>query len=125
MLTYDVATPSRIRDLPSAVNMLVLGSSFAARSFVRYQVSNTRGYSSSAFKSFIRPRTPLDFFLLVTGAGAGWFGYDWFRDNYLRSDSTMQEKSPFDSEKFINFKLKQVIPYNHNTSKCVLTPLYV
>jgi|SRR6266550_8353383 len=96
--------------------MLALGSSFAARSFVRY---NARRYSSSAFKSSIRPRTPLDFFLLVTGAGVGWFGYDWFRDN---QKSTMQEKSPFDSEKFIDFKLKQVIPYNHNTSKCVLTP---
>jgi len=93
--------------------MLVLG----ARSFVRYQVSNTRGYSSSASKPFVRRRTLLDYALLVTGtACAGSVGYNWL---YLRSDSTMQEKSPFDSEKFINFKLKQVIPYNHNTSKFV------
>lgn len=114
MLTYDVATRSRNRHPQSLVM-------FAARSFVRYQVSNTRRYStSSAFNSFIRPRTPLDFFLLVTGGGVGWFGYNWFHDNYLRSE-TKQEKSPFDPEKFINFKLKQVIPYNHNTSKCVLT----
>ena len=28
-----------------------------------------------------------------------------------------QLKSPFDPEKFVDFKLKRVEPYNHNTAK--------
>ena len=44
---------------------------------------------------------------------------------YFRGGSTSatvqkkppQEKSPLDPEKFIDFKLKKVEQYNHNTSK--------
>jgi cytochrome-b5 reductase len=32
----------------------------------------------------------------------------------------IQEKSPLDPNNFVDFKLKRVDPYNHNTSKCVL-----
>lgn len=31
----------------------------------------------------------------------------------------VQEKSPFDPENFVDFKLKKIEDYNHNTSKCV------
>ena len=33
-----------------------------------------------------------------------------------------QEKSPLNKDEFIDFKLKQVIPYNHNTSKYARIP---
>ena len=47
---------------------------------------------------------------------------------YLEFTATpkkIQEKSPLDPEKFIDFKLKRVEPYNHNTAKCVsiITPV--
>lgn len=30
-----------------------------------------------------------------------------------------QEKSPFDPDNFVDFKLKKIVPYNHNTATCV------
>jgi cytochrome-b5 reductase len=39
---------------------------------------------------------------------------------FMREDAKpKQEKSPLDPENFVNFKLKKVEPYNHNTAKCV------
>jgi cytochrome-b5 reductase len=35
-----------------------------------------------------------------------------------------QERSPLDPENFVNFKLKKIVPYNHNTSTCVQSLLY-
>ena len=29
-----------------------------------------------------------------------------------------QEKSPLDPDNFVDFKLKKVVPYNHNTATC-------
>lgn len=37
----------------------------------------------------------------------------------------VQEKSPFDPENFVDFKLKRVEPYNHNTAKYVPLPQFI
>ncbi|EAU92357.2 cytochrome-b5 reductase [Coprinopsis cinerea okayama7 len=55
---------------------------------------------------------------VLLGAGvvsAGIYAYL----QYSEKDAPKQEKSPLDPENFKDFKLKQVIPYNHNTSKFV------
>ncbi|KAF8736684.1 hypothetical protein AX14_014165 [Amanita brunnescens Koide BX004] len=78
--------------------MLTTRGAFIARSFV----SNARRYSSPASTS--SPAT-------------GTFIYQ----TYLGSSASeaKQEKSPLDPENFVDFKLKRVIPYNHNTSTFV------
>jgi hypothetical protein len=39
--------------------------------------------------------------------------------DYSSKTAVMQEKSPLDPENFVDFKLKKIVPYNHNTAKCV------
>lgn len=36
----------------------------------------------------------------------------------------VQEKSPLDPNNFVEFKLKKVEPYNHNTAKYVMLSFY-
>lgn len=48
-------------------------------------------------------------------------GY-WYLESNSKTLAVKQEKSPLDPENFIDFKLKKVEHYNHNTSKCVLLP---
>jgi len=50
---------------------------------------------------------------LAGSAGVGVAAYMLMKD----SAKAKQLKSPLDPEKFIDFKLKHVEPYNHNTSK--------
>lgn len=56
---------------------------------------------------------------MATGAVAvAGFGY-YYTINGPSSDKPKQEKSPLDPNQFVNFKLKKIIPYNHNSSTCV------
>lgn len=48
---------------------------------------------------------------------AGLGGY--FYQNLAVKPASSQEKSPLDPENFKDFKLKKIIPYNHNTSRYV------
>ncbi|KLO16146.1 cytochrome-b5 reductase [Schizopora paradoxa] len=61
-------------------------------------------------------------YLTLTGiAGLGAYTY-YFRGGAPAATvqkKPPQEKSPLDPEKFIDFKLKKVEPYNHNTSKFI------
>jgi hypothetical protein len=72
-----------------------------------------RTYSSS--KSDDKPIWPL--YLSAAGlAGLGFYVYtEWNQKPDTKSPP--QEKSPLDPKEFIDFKLKRVEPYNHNTSK--------
>ena len=55
----------------------------------------------------------------VTAGAAGLGGYVYLRRNELNTKAAapVQEKSPLDPNNFVDFKLKSVEPYNHNTSK--------
>lgn len=69
-----------------------------------------RSYSTAAAQS----NSKLPFILLGFGtlSAAGYL--------YLNSRTPpkpKQEKSPFDPQTFLDFKLKKVVPYNHNTSR--------
>jgi cytochrome-b5 reductase len=60
----------------------------------------------------VKKSSNLPFYLL--GAGFASLGA------YMYLDKTMaQTKSPLDPQNFVDFKLKRVEPYNHNTSKSV------
>ena len=49
----------------------------------------------------------------------------WYLDHNTKNIAIKQEKSPLDPENFVDFKLKKIVPYNHNTSTCVLSSFYV
>jgi len=61
--------------------------------------------------------------LYLTGAGAlglGAYAYTSFGGESAAPKAAVQEKSPLDPKNWVNFKLKKVEPYNHNTAKFVL-----
>lgn len=107
--------------------MLAARGSFIARSFVRCpvrtschlltysQVSNARRYTSPAPASPPGRRYgPIDFFSFMLATATGTYIYHTY---FGSKPEIKQEKSPLDPENFVDFKLKRVVPYNHNTSK--------
>ncbi|KAF8867814.1 cytochrome-b5 reductase [Gymnopilus junonius] len=56
----------------------------------------------------------LPFVLLTAGVALG--GAYWYLDQSQAPVKPKQEKSPLDPQNFIDFKLKKVVPYNHNSS---------
>jgi hypothetical protein len=78
------------------------------------QVANGRMYSSA---SASKKSSNLPFYLMGVGfAGLGAYIY--------LDKRTAQTKSPLDPENFVDFKLKNVEKYNHNTSKLVCFTLW-
>ncbi|KAG7099905.1 hypothetical protein E1B28_001704 [Marasmius oreades] len=85
----------------------------STRSLFRSQLLQTarRPYATAPEAA---KKSNLPFYLL----GAGTVGVGTYV--YLESSAKpKQEKSPLNPEKFIDFKLKKVIPYNHNTSEFI------
>ncbi|TFK68237.1 cytochrome-b5 reductase [Pluteus cervinus] len=76
--------------------MSILRGAIFARSLANV---SARAYSTQAPAA--KKASNLPFYLL--GAGA----------------AVPQTKSPLDPEKFVDFKLKKIVPYNHNTSKFI------
>ena len=50
-------------------------------------------------------------------AGAAGLGVYAYLERGPPAVKKVQEKSPLDPENFVDFKLKRVEPYNHNTAK--------
>ncbi|KAJ8084823.1 hypothetical protein AAF712_011652 [Marasmius tenuissimus] len=88
---------------------------FAAstRSLLRTQLLNTarRRYSTAPE---VAKKSNLPYYLI--GAGTLGIGGYWYLDS---GSKPKQEKSPLDPENWIDFKLKKVVPYNHNTSEFI------
>ncbi|KAI0066710.1 cytochrome-b5 reductase, partial [Artomyces pyxidatus] len=58
--------------------------------------------------------------LYLGGAGVvGLAGYLYLGGYQPAPPKKAQEKSPLDAQNFVDFKLKTVVPYNHNTAKFV------
>ncbi|KAF8899289.1 cytochrome-b5 reductase [Infundibulicybe gibba] len=83
-----------------------------ARSFA---AAGSRRYASTGVTS-AKKQSNLPFYLL--GAGVAGMGGYWYMD-YTGKTTMKQEKSPLDPEKFVDFKLKKIEPYNHNTAKFI------
>ncbi|KAH6916734.1 cytochrome-b5 reductase [Coprinopsis sp. MPI-PUGE-AT-0042] len=87
-------------------------------------MSFLRGAARTAFAGARRysttPPAPqkhnLTLYLLGAGVAAAG-GYTYLELSGKKE--TKQEKSPLDPENFQDFKLKQILPYNHNTAKFV------
>lgn len=78
------------------------------------QVAGARRYATT---TPAKKPSNLPFYLL--GAGAAGMGGYWYLEHLSKTAAPVhaQEKSPFDPENFIDFKLKRIEPYNHNTAK--------
>ncbi|KAF9444346.1 ferredoxin reductase-like protein [Macrolepiota fuliginosa MF-IS2] len=57
--------------------------------------------------------------LYFIGAGVAGAGAYYYLEKNTPPPKPKQEKSPLDPENWKDFKLKKIIPYNHNTSKFV------
>jgi cytochrome-b5 reductase len=56
---------------------------------------------------------------ILLGAGVAGMGGYWYLEHQYKHTEVKQDKSPLDPENFKDFKLKRIIPYNHNTSEFV------
>ncbi|THH10524.1 hypothetical protein EW146_g8349, partial [Bondarzewia mesenterica] len=85
-----------------------------AATVARSAVAASRRYSTEAAT---KKSSNLPFYLGGAGIG-GLLGYLYLESTH-KPTKKVQEKSPLDPENFIDFKLKKIIPYNHNTSTFV------
>ncbi|KAG6878959.1 hypothetical protein C0992_006314 [Termitomyces sp. T32_za158] len=83
-------------------------------SFLRAAFASTRRYASTVPAAKKSSNVPLIFL----GCGIAGLGAYIYIDRAGKTQH-IQEKSPFDPQNFVDFKLKKVIPYNHNTSTFV------
>ncbi|KAG5340556.1 hypothetical protein C0989_001242 [Termitomyces sp. Mn162] len=79
-----------------------------------YDLVGTRRYASTTPAAKKSSNIPLFF---LTGGVVGLATYIYL--DRARKHEPIQEKSPFDPQNFVDFKLKKIIPYNHNTSTFV------
>ncbi|KAG6832099.1 hypothetical protein H0H93_013599, partial [Arthromyces matolae] len=78
-------------------------------------LAGTRRYASTTPAA---PKKASNAPLYFIGAGiVGLAGYLYIEKAGNRQP--IQEKSPFDPQNFVDFKLKKIVPYNHNTSTFV------
>ncbi|RPD54450.1 cytochrome-b5 reductase [Lentinus tigrinus ALCF2SS1-7] len=94
--------------------MSFVRASFAARS----AFANARRYSTapSAGKSSNLP------YVLIGAGTAGLAGYLYLNGSekaQAAAKPKISDKSPLDPQNFVDFKLKKVEPYNHNTAKFI------
>ncbi|KAI8980634.1 cytochrome-b5 reductase [Trametes punicea] len=94
--------------------MSFVRASFAARSFC----ANARRYSTAPSAG---TRSNLPYYLLGAGV-AGLAGYIYLERSGKApapAKPKISDKSPLDPQNFVDFKLKKVEPYNHNTAKFI------
>ncbi|KAJ3774361.1 cytochrome-b5 reductase [Lentinula raphanica] len=85
------------------------------------QLGRTQLFRSAARRCYATetaPKKPSNAPLYFMGAGVAGLGAYYYLNATGKSVIT-QEKSPLDPENFKDFKLKKIIPYNHNTSEFV------
>ncbi|KZS93256.1 cytochrome-b5 reductase [Sistotremastrum niveocremeum HHB9708] len=81
----------------------------------RTALRNTRRYATSAPAS-----SGSNWAIYLAGAGAAGLGaYVYLGQTPETPKKPIQEKSPLDPKNFVDFKLKKVEPYNHNTAKFI------
>ncbi|GLB43615.1 putative flavoprotein pyridine nucleotide cytochrome reductase family protein [Lyophyllum shimeji] len=84
----------------------------------RSLVCGTRRYATNNGPQATQKKSSNLPYILLGAGVAGLAGYLYW-DYSGKSAPKVQEKSPLDPKNFVDFKLKKVIPYNHNTSKFV------
>ncbi|KAF8203895.1 cytochrome-b5 reductase [Pholiota molesta] len=73
---------------------------------------SSRSYAT-ATPAAAKSKQPLVLLALGITSGAGYL----YLDRTAPPPKPKQEKSPLDPQNFIDFKLKKVVPYNHNTAR--------
>jgi hypothetical protein len=101
-------------DASSACPSLSPTMSFSAAR--RALFAGARRYSTAPAAA---PKSGSNLPLILLGVGAVSAGGYWYLDTQSPPPKPKQEKSPLDPQNFKDFKLKKVIPYNHNTDHYV------
>lgn len=84
----------------------------------RLVLSSTRRYASTTPEPAKKSSSNLGIYFAGAGViGLGAYAYIRRSELTAKMATPIQEKSPFDPTAFVNFKLKKVEPYNHNTAK--------
>ncbi|KAI0348190.1 ferredoxin reductase-like C-terminal NADP-linked domain-containing protein [Trametopsis cervina] len=93
--------------------MSFLRASLSARAFA----ANARRYATAPPPAAKSSNLPL---ILIGGGVVGISAYIYLdRTAPTVAPKKVQEKSPLDPDNFVDFKLKKVEPYNHNTAKYI------
>ena len=79
------------------------------------QAAASRRYTTETAPKKAQSNLPL---YLISAGTLGLGGYI-FLNSTAPTPKKAQEKSPLDPQNFLDFKLKRVVPYNHNTATCV------
>jgi len=87
------------------------------------QATLTRRYATAPAEAPKKSSSTALYLTLTGVAGLGAYAY-FFRGGATSTSTAVQkkppqEKSPLDPENFVDFKLKKVEPYNHNTAKFI------
>ncbi|KAI0686825.1 ferredoxin reductase-like C-terminal NADP-linked domain-containing protein [Cytidiella melzeri] len=93
--------------------MSFIRASLSARTFV----AHTRRYATAPPPPAKSSNLPL----YLSGAGVAGLAAYIYIDRYGPevTPKKVQEKSPLDPDNFVDFKLKKIEPYNHNTAKYI------
>ncbi|KAF8167564.1 cytochrome-b5 reductase [Crassisporium funariophilum] len=84
-------------------------------SFIRASRSWTAGVRKYTTATPVpKKASNLPFILLAVGAASA--GGYWYLEHGQTPPKPKQEKSPLDPQNFVDFKLKKIVPYNHNSS---------
>ncbi|OCB86190.1 cysteine proteinase [Sanghuangporus baumii] len=80
----------------------------------------TRRYATGPESASAKAKSNWGLYLAAAGlAGIGGYTFLQRNDQATAVQKPKQERSPFDPNNFVEFKLKKVEPYNHNTSKFI------
>lgn len=102
--------------------------SFYFRSGVAASKGLSRKQTVNGFKQPLRsyaseveakPKSSNTSLLLLGGGIAGIGAYLYLYGPAAFTTAPKQVKSPLDKDNFVDFKLKKIIPYNHDTKTCV------
>ncbi|ETW86565.1 hypothetical protein HETIRDRAFT_437452 [Heterobasidion irregulare TC 32-1] len=86
-----------------------------AATFARSAAAASRRYTTETAPKKAQSNLPL---YLISAGTLGLGGYV-FLNSTAPTPKKAQEKSPLDPQNFLDFKLKRVVPYNHNTATFV------
>ncbi|KAG7452089.1 cytochrome-b5 reductase [Guyanagaster necrorhizus] len=87
-------------------------------SFLRSATASARFLTRRAYSTGASAEKSSNSPYYFLGAGVVGLGA-YFYLNQTQATMSTQEKSPLDPNNFVDFKLKKIIPYNHNTSTFV------
>ena len=90
-------------------------------SVVRRSLLSTSSTLHRSFSTSLPQKSSSNLPFVLLGVGTVSAAAYWYMES--QTFKPKQEKSPFDPQNFLDFKLKKIVPYNHNTSRSFFSTL--